>query len=69
MIRGMAAPLKPTIVCFDLGGVLVHICYEWDEACRYAGVDLRVRPSSERIDPRADTIAQMRTRLRAEDLI
>jgi FMN phosphatase YigB (HAD superfamily) len=33
-------------VCFDLGGVLVHICHDWSEAYRAAGLDLRRVPSS-----------------------
>jgi putative hydrolase of the HAD superfamily len=28
------------LVCFDLGGVLVRIVRNWEEACRRAGVDL-----------------------------
>jgi putative hydrolase of the HAD superfamily len=32
---------SPTLVCFDLGGVLVRICHGWAEACAVAGLDLR----------------------------
>jgi HAD superfamily hydrolase (TIGR01509 family) len=31
----------PTLVCFDLGGVLVRICSSWAEACAAAGLELR----------------------------
>lgn len=27
-----------TVVCFDIGGVLVQICHTWEDACRSAGV-------------------------------
>jgi FMN phosphatase YigB (HAD superfamily) len=33
------------LVCFDLGGVLVHICHNWGEAYGAAGLDLRSMPS------------------------
>lgn len=33
------APVR--VVCFDLGGVVVRICRDWDEACRRARVDVR----------------------------
>lgn len=29
-----------SIVCFDLGGVLVRICRSWEEGCAAAGVDV-----------------------------
>jgi HAD superfamily hydrolase (TIGR01509 family) len=32
---------RPSLVCFDLGGVLVRICRSWEEGCAAAGVDLR----------------------------
>jgi putative hydrolase of the HAD superfamily len=62
----VAVPLtsrpKPTIVCFDLGGVLVRICHDWDDACRAAGVDLRTVPSSPGIDARLrDLLARLGT--------
>jgi HAD superfamily hydrolase (TIGR01509 family) len=31
----------PTLVCFDLGGVVIRICRTWAEACAAAGVPLR----------------------------
>lgn len=31
----------PTVVCFDIGGVLVEICRGWDEACKLSGLPLR----------------------------
>lgn len=37
----MALPPHPTLVCFDLGGVLVRICRSWAESCAAAGVELR----------------------------
>jgi FMN phosphatase YigB (HAD superfamily) len=40
------------MVCFDLGGVLVDICHDADDAYRAAGVDLRMVPSSPAIDAR-----------------
>jgi FMN phosphatase YigB (HAD superfamily) len=53
---------KPAIVCFDLGGVLVNICHEWDDACRAAGVDLRTVPSGPAIDARLrDLLARLGT--------
>lgn len=30
-----------SLVCFDLGGVLVRICRSWEEGCAAAGVDVR----------------------------
>jgi len=30
-----------TVICFDLGGVLVRICSTWEEACARAGVAVR----------------------------
>ncbi len=29
------------LVCFDLGGVVVRICYTWKEGCAAAGLDFR----------------------------
>jgi FMN phosphatase YigB (HAD superfamily) len=37
----MRALDAPTVVCFDLGGVLVRICRSWAEACEQAGLPLR----------------------------
>ncbi|MFO0972148.1 MAG: HAD family phosphatase [Phycisphaerae bacterium] len=37
------------LVCFDLGGVLVHICDGWTDACRRAGVG----PIESKTDPAA----------------
>jgi len=34
-------PPSPSLVCFDLGGVLVRICRSWAESCAAAGVELR----------------------------
>jgi len=34
-------PIKPSLICFDLGGVIVRICRTWEEACVRAGVPLR----------------------------
>lgn len=31
----------PTLICFDLGGVIVRICRTWDEGCRAAGLPVR----------------------------
>lgn len=39
----MALPPHPTLVCFDLGGVLVRICRSWAEGCAAAGLELRDR--------------------------
>ncbi|MFG0257017.1 MAG: HAD-IA family hydrolase [Phycisphaerales bacterium JB043] len=36
-----------TLVCFDLGGVLVRICRSWEEGCAAAGVDIRDRPRTD----------------------
>jgi len=33
--------MKPKLVCFDLGGVLIRICRSWEEGCRAAGVTYR----------------------------
>jgi FMN phosphatase YigB (HAD superfamily) len=37
------------LVCFDLGGVLVHICHDWTEAYGAAGLDLRSMPSGSNV--------------------
>lgn len=37
----MAASSQSTIVCFDLGGVVVRIARDWQEGCAAAGVDVR----------------------------
>ncbi len=34
--------MRPSLVCFDLGGVLVRICRSWAEGCAAAGLPLRV---------------------------
>ena len=40
-------PTSPIqLVCFDLGGVLVRIARNWEDACRRAGVDLRHVPDA-----------------------
>jgi FMN phosphatase YigB (HAD superfamily) len=61
----MTPRAKPAIVCFDLGGVLVHICHEPDDAYRAAGVDLRVLPSSPAIDA---TVRDLLSRLGTGDI-
>lgn len=35
------------LACFDLGGVLVRIAMTWNEACHFAGIDVRVSPAGE----------------------
>lgn len=47
--------MTTTLVCFDLGNVLVRICATWAEACEAAGLPLRegvrdVAPTPERMD-------------------
>jgi putative hydrolase of the HAD superfamily len=37
----VALPPHPTLVCFDLGGVLVRICRSWPEAFAVAGITPR----------------------------
>lgn len=37
----MAMNMKPALVCFDLGGVVVRICRNWGEGCAAAGLPLR----------------------------
>jgi putative hydrolase of the HAD superfamily len=37
----VALPPHPTLVCFDLGGVLIRICRSWAESCAAAEVELR----------------------------
>lgn len=32
------------LICFDLGGVLVRICWSWEEACLAAGLPVRPLP-------------------------
>jgi putative hydrolase of the HAD superfamily len=36
-----AGQAPPSLVVFDLGGVVVRICRSWDEACAAAGVPVR----------------------------
>ena len=31
----------PSLVCFDLGGVVIRICRSWEEGCAAAGLPLR----------------------------
>ncbi len=33
----------PSVICFDIGGVLVRICRSWAEACEKAGVPVHAR--------------------------
>ena len=50
-------PDAPTVVCFDLGGVIVRICRSWEEGVAAAGLDLRsaeVTPNS--IDAKTDLV-------------
>jgi HAD superfamily hydrolase (TIGR01509 family) len=37
----MPSSVRPRLICFDLGGVLLRICRSWEEGCRRAGLDLR----------------------------
>ena len=37
----MTQPDETTVVCFDLGGVLVRICRSWGEACALAKLPIR----------------------------
>ncbi|MEM1167042.1 MAG: HAD family hydrolase [Planctomycetota bacterium] len=41
---------EQTVVCFDLGGVVVRICRGFAEAAVRAGVDLRETPEIDRVD-------------------
>jgi FMN phosphatase YigB (HAD superfamily) len=34
-------PIRPRIICFDLGGVVVRICRSWGEACARSGLPER----------------------------
>lgn len=36
---------NPSLVCFDLGGVLVELAKGWDDACRLAGVPFQGDPA------------------------
>lgn len=42
----MSEQLKPSLVVFDLGGVLIRICRGWMEACTLAGLPVRGESSS-----------------------
>jgi FMN phosphatase YigB (HAD superfamily) len=42
----------PTLVCFDVGGVLVRLCAGWEEAYREAGLDLRPIPAGPAVEAR-----------------
>jgi FMN phosphatase YigB (HAD superfamily) len=37
----MTSPNRHTVVCFDLGGVLVRLCQSWSDACLRAGLPER----------------------------
>jgi len=44
----MSEPVR-TVVCFDLGGVLVRICQSWADACELAGLSRReLSPDAQR---------------------
>jgi glucose-1-phosphatase len=43
--RDAFRPLRPRLVCFDLGGVVIRICRSWEEGCRAAGVPWRAEPA------------------------
>jgi FMN phosphatase YigB (HAD superfamily) len=62
MTNGTARAPKPRVVCFDLGGVLIDICHDWDEAYRAAGLDVRAIPSNPAVDARRrDLLARFDT--------
>ena len=50
-----SAPTAPTIVVFDLGGVMAKICHTWQDACTSAGV------KSNRLPPGATPLAELKT--------
>ncbi|MCP4013643.1 MAG: HAD-IA family hydrolase [Phycisphaeraceae bacterium] len=41
------------VICFDLGGVLVRICRDWNEGCAAAGIDPRTHQPRPGHDDRA----------------
>jgi hypothetical protein len=43
----------PTVVCFDLGGVIVRICRSWAEACDLANLPVRDLDSEQMVGRRA----------------
>lgn len=32
---------RPSLVCFDWGGVILRHCHSWEEACGHAGLEMR----------------------------
>ena len=44
------------LICFDLGGVLVRICRDWNEGCAAAGIDPRRHRPRAGHDDRARTL-------------
>jgi putative hydrolase of the HAD superfamily len=47
----------PSLICFDLGGVLIRTCRTWEEGCRAAGLDCRPVPHERgRRDPIPDDL-------------
>lgn len=38
--------VRPSVLCLDLGGVVVRICRTWREACATAGVEIRLDADS-----------------------
>ena len=41
------------VICFDLGGVLVRICRDWNEGCVAAGIEPRIHRPKHDHDDRA----------------
>lgn len=46
-------PNTPTLIVFDLGGVVVRICRSWKEACAAAGIEYREAFDRQGTDPAA----------------
>ena len=53
------------VICFDLGGVLVRICRDWNEGCAAAGIDPRTHQPRPGHDERARAWKALRMYWRA----
>jgi glucose-1-phosphatase len=55
-VKDASVSVGPSLVCFDLGGVMVELAQGWDEACRFAGVPFRGQPGDEALRDELDRL-------------
>jgi len=61
--------MSRTVVCFDIGGVLVRICHTWNDAARAAGVETTLGAEIRKLDDSSYLLAYQEGRMPLDDYL